>query len=105
MSSWAQVMVGTLNCICGVSTATSCAESVPNGLNVSARAGLVARSAGAWSPLAAAQAGAPTFFSTALRCSSMLCGTGASVVLGEAAGALGEGDPDGVALGAGAPPP
>ncbi|MEU0765248.1 hypothetical protein ABZ351_37025, partial [Streptomyces microflavus] len=39
----------------------------------------------------------------------MLCDTGASVALGEAAGALGEADPDGealgLALGAGAPPP
>ena len=84
---------------------------MPNGLSLSASDGSDARSAGACRPLAACQDAAPTFCSTALRCSSMLAGTGSVLALAVGAAALGEADADadagvGVTLGdAGAIPP
>jgi hypothetical protein len=100
----AQPIVGMLNCISGVSALTSSPVSVPNALNGTPAAGLVDRSTGSVSFSAAAQAAAPTFFSTAARWVLMSSDTGA----GAGAEADGAGAGAGaLALGAGAfsPPP
>src|SRR5690242_10839438 len=99
--SCAHPIVGTLNCICGVSAFTSSPVSFANGAYTLAAAGLVLTLGGAVSLPAAAHAAAPTFFATAARCVARSCVPGATepdgAGVGDAADALGLGD--------GAPPP
>src|SRR5689334_16372382 len=108
-SSWFwQPIVGTYICICGVRALTSSPESLANAAYGLPAVGFVLRSTGAVSLLAAAQAVAPTFFSTSARrafWSAVTAGVEAAAVgVGVALGAA-----DGVALGLGAfmtsPPP
>ncbi len=103
--SWSQLIVGTLNCICGVSALTSSPVSVANFAYVLPAVGSVLRFGGSVSLLAAAQAAAPTFFSTAARCAARSGVTGAAEADGFGAGVAAPAGADALALGAGSPPP